>query len=141
MKTIVFVVCMVLAFLTGCANKTVAPEPVVPFTPLVTVTDDSDPLPAWMIPHVIKRTDSFCRDSGRPGVEEIAIHYTAFNRHANVVYICFTDPRTIEEIATSSVPFRVTDEDLGKDGEISYLSSKAIYCLYVDPNGCRKPVE
>lgn len=129
-------VLMSLVLGMGCATKSTLSELSEPFKPIVVISEDSDPVPDWLVPHVLKRTDQFCKESGRPGVKEVGIHYNAIKRHANVVYICLTDPIMIDEIAISDVPFRVTDEDLKQNGEISYLSSKAVYCLYLDPTFC-----
>jgi hypothetical protein len=101
--------------------------------PKVIIAEGSDPVPKWLVPHIVKRTDKFCKESGRPGVEEIAIKHYAKKRHTDVVYICLTDPKTVQEIRESTVPFRVVDEEIGK-AVVSYYSSKAVVCIYIKPH-------
>jgi len=134
MKLTKFVVVVALSLIAffGCANKVI---PTLKDNPTVVIHPDSDPVPQELIDHIIKRTDGFCKESGRKGVEEVGINHNATKRHTTVVYICINDPKTIGEVGKSDVPFRVVDEEL-RQLEISYWSSKAVYCAYVDPRGC-----
>lgn len=132
-KLIMYGLLGILSISMGCAAHR---SPTMSVDPAVYIAEGSDPVPTELIDHIIKRTNQFCLDSGRPGVEEVAIFHDATKRHTNVTYICITDPKTIGEVATSDVPFRVVDEQHTDGSVVSFLSSKAVYCLYIDPTNC-----
>lgn len=116
--------------ISGCVKR-MASSPKLQL-PRVYVVDGSDPVPDELRKHIIKRTDQFCRETGRAGVEEIAIRHNATERATQVVYICINDPKDIEDIRDSSVPFKI-NVDL-RESIVTYYSSKAVVCLFTEPN-------
>lgn len=120
-----------LLFLIGCAGKQGVKTP-EPKQPTVHIVEGSDPVSEGLKAHIVARTDQFCKESGRSGVEEVVIRHFAEDRHTQVVYLCIGDPTTESEVRSSDVPFRVVDEEMDT-GVISYFSTKAVICIYSTP--------
>lgn len=119
-------------FLTGCAGKTVKIEPkLFPRGPEVIITFDSDPVPEELKQHIIKRTDGFCKEAGRPGVQRIVIEHHAQEQNTRVVYLCHDECSSIDDPPDCKPgQKKVTEEVMPKKKEIHYYTFLAFILGY-----------
>ena len=94
---------VLVALLSAGCVKNFAPMPKYG-RPEVIIMQGSDPVPAKMVDNVVKRTNKFCRDEGRPGVKRLILNYKAKEQALGVAYLCNGEPDGVGEDGDSSLP-------------------------------------
>lgn len=78
------------------------------------ISGDSDPVPPELLAHIIARTTSFCKDSGRTGVKRVTILHKLKEQSTKVMYLCYGEVDGVVEDGERPALFMAREEFNGR---------------------------